>query len=80
MQMTLRYAKVCTFTLSRSEKFSSEQLYIQKNVQQVRGGLYNPSGLNDPNSDTYLMLVIQSDFSLKEYSTNSKCYLDSSSP
>jgi len=74
MQMTFieRYAKVCTFTLPRSEKFSSEQLYIhtEKRLANPRRSLQsNPSGPNDPNSDTYLMLIIQSVFSLKEYST-----------
>ena len=40
-----------------------------ENVQQVHEDLYNPSSPNDPNSDTYLMLIIQSVFSLKGYST-----------
>ena len=39
------------------------------NSKQVHEDLYNPSDPNDPNSDTYLMAIIQSVFSLKEYST-----------
>ena len=51
------------------DSYTKEQIKAwkqQANVKQVHNDLYNPSDSNNPNSDTYLTLIIQSVFAPKE--------------
>jgi hypothetical protein len=65
---TFGIAKIKPF----ADNFTKEQLKSwkqQANVQQVHDDLYHPSEPNDPNSDTYLTIIIRSVFPPKECTT-----------